>query len=100
MQATCTRRRKESRNVSQIYFNGHSLERIPLLMYGLASLTIPMAVDSATLALAIVMATILRFMLVRLNKKLDAGEQVEGAVVATGQGIPGEAAKKGFRFLY
>lgn len=41
------------------------------------------------------MATILRFMLQRLNRKLDRGEHVEGAVNA----VPGEAAEKGFRFL-
>jgi hypothetical protein len=58
-----------------------------------------MAVDCATLALAIIMATILRFVLIRLNKKLDQGEHVEGAVNA-GEGVPGEAAEKGFRFLY
>ena len=58
-----------------------------------------MAVDCATLALAIFMATLLRFVLVRLNKKLDRGEHVEGAVNA-GAGVPGEAADKGFRFLY
>ena len=37
-------------------------------------------------------------MLVRLNKRLDRGETVEGAV-NMGEGIPGEAAKKGFRFV-
>jgi hypothetical protein len=49
--------------------------------------------------MAIVAATILRFTLVRLNKKLDRGERVEG-VVAGGEAIPGVAAKRGFRFLY
>lgn len=40
-------------------------------------------------------------MLVRLNKKLlDRGEYVEGAVNAKRDRVPGEAAKKGFRFLY
>ena len=38
-------------------------------------------------------------MLVSLNKKLDRGEPVKG-VVAIGEGVPGEAARKGFRFLY
>jgi hypothetical protein len=44
------------------------------------------------------MATILRIILSRLNKKLDRGEFVEGAINA-GAAIPGEAASKGFRFL-
>lgn len=44
------------------------------------------------------MATLLRFILVKLNKKLDRGEHVEGAV-AVAAGVPGEEAKKGFRFL-
>lgn len=57
-----------------------------------------MAVNCATAVLSILMATLLRVMLVRLNKKLDRGEVVEGAI-AVGQGVPGEAAKKGFRFL-
>jgi hypothetical protein len=57
---------------------------------------VAMSVDCATAALAIIMATILRFILVRLNKKLDRGEHVEGAV----NGIPGEATENGFRFLY
>lgn len=59
---------------------------------------VAMAVNCATAVMAILMATLLRVMLVRLNKKLDRGEHVEGAVVA-GEGVPGEAAKKGFRFL-
>lgn len=57
------------------------------------------AINCATTFLAIVMATLLRFIVVRLNKKLDRGEYVEGAV-ASGEGVPGEAAKKGFRFLF
>ena len=36
--------------------------------------------------------------LMRLNRKLDRGEYVEGAVMEE-EGVPGEAAKKGFRFL-
>lgn len=43
-------------------------------------------------------ATVLRFILVRLNRKLDRGEHVEGAI-GVGQAVPGEAAEKGFRFL-
>ncbi|KAG9695591.1 MFS transporter, partial [Aureobasidium melanogenum] len=59
---------------------------------------VAMSVNCATAALAIIMAFTLRMILVRLNKKLDRGEHVEGAVSA-GQAVPGEAAKKGFRFL-
>jgi capsular polysaccharide biosynthesis protein len=51
-----------------------------------------MSVNCATAFVAIVSATVLRFMLVRLNKKLDRGEEVEGAV-------PGEGSRRGFRFL-
>jgi hypothetical protein len=56
------------------------------------------SVDCATAALAIIAATSLRLVLVRLNKKLDRGEHVEGAI-NSGAGILGEAAQKGFRFL-
>ncbi len=45
-------------------------------------------------AVAIVAAFVLRTMLVKLNKKLDRGERVEGAINAA----PGEAAEHGFRF--
>lgn len=43
---------------------------------------------------AIAAATVLRFMLMRLNKKLEAGEHVPGAINA----VPGEASEHGFRF--
>ena len=66
-------------------------------MYG--GLVVAFAVNCTTAIIAIACATALRFILVGLNKKLDRGETVEG-VIATGEGIPGEAAKKGFRFLY
>jgi hypothetical protein len=46
------------------------------------------------------MATLLRSIVVRLNKKLDRGEFVEGAVAVAYEVVPGEAAKKGFGFLY
>jgi MFS family permease len=59
---------------------------------------VAMSVNCATAVMAIIMAFTLRTILMRLNKKLDRGEHVEGAVSA-GQGVPGEAAKKGFRFL-
>lgn len=58
------------------------------------------AVNCVTAFIAICAATLLRFMLVRLNKKLDNGEYVEGAIIAENDGVPGEAAKKGFRFRY
>ena len=57
-----------------------------------------MAVNCTTAVIAILAATLLRFILVRLNKKLDRGEPVKGAVVM-GAGVPGEAASKGFRFV-
>ncbi len=57
-----------------------------------------MAVNCATAVIAILAATVLRFILVGLNKKLDRGEPVKGAVV-TGEGVPMEAASKGFRFV-
>ncbi|KAL9089777.1 MAG: hypothetical protein Q9165_005571 [Trypethelium subeluteriae] len=60
--------------------------------------TVAFSVDCATAALAIIMATLLRFILVGLNRKLDRGEHVEGAV-AVAAGVPDEEAKKGFRFL-
>jgi hypothetical protein len=57
-----------------------------------------MSVCSATAFIAILSATLLRIILVRLNKKLDRGEHVEGAINA-GEGVPEEAAQRGFRFL-
>lgn len=39
-------------------------------------------------------ATILRLILMRLNKKLERGEHVKGAINA----VPGEASEHGFRF--
>lgn len=56
--------------------------------------TIAMSVNCATAVIAIVTATVLRFMLVRLNKKLDQGIAVKGAINAT----PGQAAAHGFRY--
>lgn len=43
---------------------------------------------------AIAAAGVLRMILARLNKKLERGETVEGAINAA----PGEAAEHGFRF--
>lgn len=45
-------------------------------------------------ALAIAAAFVLRQMLAKLNRKLDRGERVEGAINAA----PGEAVEHGFRF--
>ncbi|KAL1967461.1 hypothetical protein VTN77DRAFT_3246 [Rasamsonia byssochlamydoides] len=56
---------------------------------------VAMIVNCVTSFVAILSATVLRFILVRLNKKLDRGEFVEGAVV----GVPGQASQRGFRFL-
>lgn len=58
-------------------------------------LTIPMSVDSATAVVAILAAAVMRVMLARLNKRLERGEHVEGAV----NGVPGVAQENGFRFL-
>jgi hypothetical protein len=58
-------------------------------------LTIPLSVDCATAVLAIIMTAIMRIVLTRLNKKLDKGEHVEGAINA----VPGVAQEHGFRFL-
>lgn len=59
---------------------------------------VAMAVNCATSAIAIITATMLRFLLARLNKKLDRGEEVKGAI-AVGEAVPGEAAERGFRFV-
>ncbi|KAL8911690.1 MAG: hypothetical protein Q9171_003180 [Xanthocarpia ochracea] len=59
---------------------------------------VAMSVNCVTAFVAIVAATVLRFTLVSLNKKLDRGEVVEGAV-AVGETMPREAVKKGFRFV-
>ncbi|KAK0741195.1 major facilitator superfamily domain-containing protein [Schizothecium vesticola] len=56
--------------------------------------TVAMVVNCVMAAIAICAATVLRFMLVRLNKKLEKGIFVAGAI----NGLPGEAAKNGFRF--
>lgn len=56
------------------------------------------SVNCATLFLAIVMAAVLRIMLVRLNKKLDRGEHVDGAISGASVG-EGDAMRRGFRFL-
>ena len=55
---------------------------------------VAMSVNCAMAVMAILAAITLRFILVGLNKKLDAGIFVEGAINAA----PTEAGKKGFRF--
>lgn len=55
---------------------------------------VAMSVNCAMSATAIIAAITLRFMLVRLNRKLDQGIYVEGAI---NNGV-NEAGKKGFRF--
>lgn len=55
---------------------------------------VAMSVNCCTAVIAILAATLLRFMLARLNKKLERGEFVEGAINT----LPGAAATHGFRF--
>lgn len=57
--------------------------------------TVAFIVNGMTAFLAVCTATLLRWMLVRLNKKLDAGLHVQGAINAA---PGGRAAKHGFRF--
>ena len=59
---------------------------------------VAMSVNCATSVIAIIAATVLRFTLVHLNKKLDRGETVKGAV-SVGEAIPGLAKERGFRFV-
>lgn len=51
-------------------------------------------VNSITAFLAILAATVLRWMLLRLNRRLDSGVLVRDAINAA----PGAAANHGFRF--
>lgn len=55
---------------------------------------IAFGVNSGTVVLSIASALTLRIILTRLNKKLDQGIHVEGAINA----LPGHAAEHGFRF--
>ncbi len=73
-------------------------QKLPHVTNTTPFVVVAMSVNCVTAFIAICTATLLRFILVRLNKKLDRGEVVEGAV-AFGEGIPGEAASKGFRFV-
>jgi len=54
---------------------------------------VAMSVNCAMAAMAIVAATVLRLILVKLNRKLEQGIHVEGAI----NSVP-EAGKEGFRF--
>ena len=65
-----------------------------------------MCVNAAMAIVAILAATLLRIMLQRLNRRLDAAEAgetdgtLEHAVTRNEeQGLPGLAVEKGFRFL-
>ena len=58
----------------------------------MCSLVPAMAVNCATAFVAIVSATVLRFILVRLNKNLDRDEMADG-------GVPSQAGGRGFRYL-
>lgn len=61
-----------------------------------------MCVNLGMSLMSIVFATILRFHLKRLNRKLDMGEAVEGVNSHDGdreQGDVGISADNGFRFL-
>jgi len=64
------------------------------LYYGAPQYTTAMVVNCVTAFIAVCTATVMRWILVRLNKKLDQGIWVEGAINA----LPGEAAANGFRF--
>lgn len=59
---------------------------------------VAMAVNCATAFIAILGATLLRWMLVRLNKQLDAGMIVPEGAEVDHNGIPIDAAKRGFRY--
>ncbi|EAW07180.1 putative MFS transporter [Aspergillus clavatus NRRL 1] len=54
---------------------------------------IAMSVNCVTAFIAILSGTVLRIILVRLNKKLDRGDAI------TAGGVPGQASSRGFRFL-
>ena len=93
-------------NISSIYASymypdsdapryGESLAPHPvfLLQSLIRDIVTAMSVNCATAFLAILAATALRFVLVRLNKKLDRGEGISSGEV------PGQASSRGFRFL-
>ncbi len=55
---------------------------------------VAMSVNCVMSATAILAAVTMRIILVRLNRKLERGEYVEGAI----NNRMGDAGKKGFRF--
>ena len=57
-----------------------------------------MIVNCVTAFVAICGATVLRVILVRLNRRPDRGESVRGALAVEESGRD-EASRKGFRFL-
>jgi len=59
-----------------------------------------MSFNVGTAIMAIIAATLLKVVLVRLNKKLERGEHVEGAVIGEGGAANDAASKGGFRFLH
>lgn len=59
---------------------------------------VAMSINCITSFIGILSATVLRFVLVKLNKKLDRGEPVKGAV-SVGEAVPGNAVERGFRFV-
>jgi len=60
---------------------------------------IAMTVDCVTVLIAILAATALRFVLVKLNKKLNRGESVDGMTGGNVTNVETQIEKKGFRFL-
>lgn len=60
---------------------------------------IAMTVDCVTVLIAILAATALRLLLVKLNKKLDKGESVDGMTGGNITNVEAEIENKGFRFL-
>ena len=81
---------------------------VPLHIFLTLSSVKAMCVNMAMSCVSIIFATILRFYLKSLNRKLDRGEAIEDVNGREGearihaaeeQGLPGIAADRGFRFL-
>jgi len=64
------------------------------LYYGAPEYTVAMVVNCCTAVIAVIAATVMRWVLVRLNRKLDAGIYVKGAI----NGRPGDGDSNPFRF--
>jgi hypothetical protein len=58
-----------------------------------------MSFNAGTAVMAILSATALKILLTRLNKRLDNGEHVDGAVIGDGEEANEQGRKAGFRFL-